>query len=191
MIWQHQKRMSVFLSNLPFRNNNYSLASCSNLAFKAYLFLDWMGRFCHNILVDYSKRISEGCESTATGFPVCCDSSSSTDSTQSVNMRQVLTNINKKYCFQRWYSIDIFLSSTTNIYKNCYGIIIFRVAGLYSYLTFQKKNKRVHNIKIKTYNFKEKCYKSISKYNQLELATGNPYQVNLPFLDLPMATTPI
>lgn len=62
---------------------------------------------------------------------------------------------------------------------------------IWQVLTFQKNNKRVHYIKIKTFNFKDKFCKSESKYNQLELPTGNPSQVNLPFLDLPMASTPI
>lgn len=41
------------------------------------------------------------------------------------------------------------------------------------------------------YNFQDKCFKSVSKNNQLNIATGNLYQVNLPILELPMASIPI
>lgn len=52
-------------------------------------------------------------------------------------------------------------------------------------------NNTVHYIKIKIYNFKYVCSKSVSKNNQLKIAIENPYQVHLSFLDLPMASTPI
>lgn len=63
MIWQHQKRMSAFLYDLPLGNDSHSLTSCTNSAVKAYLVLYWMGRLYHSILVNYSKRISAGYES--------------------------------------------------------------------------------------------------------------------------------